>query len=243
MDLEETGKLALITGAAKRIGKALTEHLASAGWDIAIHCNRSELKAVTLADKLSDLYPAQRFQVFRADLSNPSETEKLFPRVIDQMGRPFLLINNASVFEPSSIQETTSLFLKRQFQVNFNAPFLLIHDFALFCGKGLVINLVDTRITGNKPDFAAYTLAKKALWELTKMAAVEMGPDIRVNAIAPGLTLPPEDRDEAYLCRMAAQIPMKRSGGLQPLLVSLDFIIKNDYLTGQLLFCDGGQNL
>jgi pteridine reductase len=236
-------RLALITGASQRIGKAMCEHLAAGGWDIAIHCNRSEQHALELAQQFSDRFAEQKFVVFRADLLNPSETENLIPQVIEKMAKPDLLINNASVFNPALIKTTTSDFMDRLFQVNFKAPFLLMRDFANYCVKGVIINMADTRITGNKPDFFAYTLAKKALWELTKIAAVEFGPEIRVNAIAPGLTLPPEGKGEEYLCQLARNIPMKRPGGIAPILKTLDFILGNDYLTGQLLFCDGGQNL
>jgi NAD(P)-dependent dehydrogenase (short-subunit alcohol dehydrogenase family) len=109
--------------------------------------------------------------------------------------------------------------------------------------EGTIINFVDTRIVNNKSNFAAYSLSKKALWELTKMTALELGPKIRVNAIAPGLSLPPEEKGEDYLWKLAENITMKRPGGLEPILKSLDYILNNDYLTGQLLFCDGGENL
>ena len=94
---------------------------------------------------------------------------------------------------------------------------------------------MDTRITNNKSDYAAYSLSKKALWELTKMAAIEMAPDIRVNAIAPGVTLAPEDKDDSYLLGLAENIPMQKPGGIQPILQSIDYILENKHLTGQLL--------
>ena len=102
---------------------------------------------------------------------------------------------------------------------------------------------MDTRITSNKSNFAAYSLSKKALWEFTKMAALELSPKIRINAIAPGVTLPPEDEDENYLNNLAQNIPMKKPGGIEPILQSVDFILENNHLTGQLLFADGGENL
>jgi pteridine reductase len=236
-------KLALITGAAQRIGRAMAEHLAAKGWSLAIHCNRSEKNAEALSDTLLQKYPEQKYIVFKADLSNNQEVENLLSRIVEKMGKPELLINNASLFEPGNLAETSSYFFNRIIQVNLNAPFLLIRDFANLCRKGMIINLVDTRITTNQTNFAAYTLSKKMLWELTKMAAIEFGPEIRVNAIAPGLTLPPEGKGEDYLMNLAGKIPMKRPGGIKPLLQALDYILTNDYLTGQLLFCDGGENL
>jgi len=236
-------KTALITGAAKRVGKAMAQHLASRGWNIAIHYNTSEPEARLFCNELTRSYPNQQFEIFKANLNLPDEVELLIPQVIQKMQVIDLLINNASVFEPASIGDTTTEFLDRQMNVNFKAPFILMHDFAQSFNSGVIVNFVDTRIVTNQSNFAAYSISKKALWELTKMAALEFGPNIRVNAIAPGLTLPPEEKGEDYLLKLAEKIAMKRPGGLEPILKSLDFILNNDYLTGQLLFCDGGENL
>jgi len=236
-------KIALITGAARRVGKAMAQHLASQGWNIAIHYNTSEHEAKLFCNELIGTYPKQQFEIFKADLNLPEEVELLIPQVIQKMKSLDLLINNASVFEPAKLGETTTGFLDRQMNVNFKAPFILIREFAQTLKSGVIVNFVDTRIVNNQANFAAYSISKKALWELTKMAALEFGPDIRVNAIAPGLTLPPEEKGEDYLLKLAEKIAMKRPGGLEPILKSLDYILNNDYLTGQLLFCDGGENL
>jgi len=236
-------KTALITGAAKRVGKAMAQHLASQGWNIAIHYNTSEPEARLFCDELIKAYPNQQFEIFKADLNLSDEVEMIIPQVIQKMKVIDLLINNASVFEPAPISNTTTEFLDRQMNVNFKAPFILMHDFATNLKSGIIINFTDTRIVNNQSNFAAYSISKKALWELTKMAALEFGPEIRVNAIAPGLTLPPEEKGHDYLLKLAEKIAMKRPGGLEPILKSLDFILNNDYLTGQLLFCDGGENL
>ena len=236
-------KTALITGAARRVGKALALHLASQGWNIAIHYNLSGDEARLFCQELVNAYPDQQFELFKADLNLPEEVELLIPQVIQKMTSLDLLINNASVFEPAQLSETTTGFLDRQMNVNFKAPFILIRDFARALKSGVIVNFVDTRIVTNQSNFAAYSISKKALWEMTKMAALEFGPEIRVNAIAPGLTLPPEDKNEEYLRKLSEKIAMKRPGGLDPILKSLDYILTNDYLTGQLLFCDGGENL
>ncbi len=236
-------KTALITGAAKRIGKALSIHLAKQGWDIAIHYHTSDDEAYLFRDELATSYPNQQFALFKADLNRAEEVEDLLPRVIQTIGMPDLLINNASVFTPAWLGQTTTDFLDRQMNVNFRAPFILTRNFAQLAKHGLIVNFADTRIVTNQTNFAAYSISKKALWEMSKMAALEFGPGIRVNAIAPGLTLPPEGKDEDYLRKLAGNIAMKRPGGLEPILKSLDYILNNDYLTGQLLFCDGGENL
>jgi len=236
-------KTALITGAAKRVGKGLALHLAAQGWNIAIHYNTSAYDAIILQDELKSSFPNQKFELLSADLNVTSEVENLIPQVIQKMGSVDLLINNASVFDRGDFADTTTEYLDRQMNVNFRAPFILIRNFARLAKEGTIINFVDTRIVNNKSNFAAYSLSKKTLWELTKMTALELGPKIRVNAIAPGLTLPPEEKGDDYLWKLAENIAMKRPGGLEPILKSLDYILSNDYLTGQLLFCDGGENL
>lgn len=234
---------ALITGASKRIGKALTEHLAQKGWNAAIHYNSSDHAANKLAEQLSKKFPHQKFASFKANLNETKEVAKLIPNVLSEFGHIDLLVNNASVFNSSYLKETSVELFDSQMNVNFKAAFILIRDFSNHCKTGNIINFVDTRITSNKSNFAAYSLSKKALWELTKMAALELSTAIRVNAIAPGVTLPPDDKDENYLLELAQYIPMKKPGGLAPIVKSLDYILENDHLTGQLLFADGGENL
>jgi NAD(P)-dependent dehydrogenase (short-subunit alcohol dehydrogenase family) len=198
---------------------------------------------VQFQSELIAAYPNQRFELFKTDLNVPEEVELLIPKVIDKLSGLELLINNASVFEPAQLSETSTDFFDRQMNVNLKAPFILMRDFARTLKSGLIVNFVDTRIVTNQSKFAAYSISKKALWEITQMAALEFGPEIRVNAIAPGLTLPPEEKSEEYLWKLSEKIAMKRPGGLDPILKSLDYILNNDYLTGQLLFCDGGENL
>ncbi|WP_372774444.1 SDR family NAD(P)-dependent oxidoreductase [Mangrovibacterium sp.] len=234
---------ALITGSAKRVGREVALHLASKGWDIALHYNSSEKAANKLITELQKKYPEQKFVLFQSNMQNPFAVESLIPEVLKVFGQLDLLVNNASVFEGASIFETHFDFLDRVMMINYRAPFMLIRDLARHVGKGVVVNFVDTRITSSKSDYAAYSLSKKALWELSKMAALEFAPYIRVNAIAPGATLPPEDKDESYLWLIAKKTPMQKPSGIDPILKSLDYILENDHLTGQLLFCDGGENL
>ena len=236
-------RTALITGAPKRMGRSLAEHLAVSGWNIIIHFNSSEQPAEELENSLSSKYPNQKFHRIKANFSNENEAEQLIPSVVSKFGVFELLVNNASVFTPGRLKETDNHLFNKQMDINLKAPFLLMRDFAVFCKKGNIINFVDTRISTNKSSHAAYSLSKKGLWELTKMAALEFAPAIRVNAIAPGVTLPPEDKDENYLNKLAENIPMKKPGGVAPILKSVDFILRNDHLTGQLIYADGGENL
>jgi len=236
-------RTALITGASKRIGKTIAKHLAEKGWNIIIHYNTSDYEAKRLASELSSKFPSKKFSLINANLSSTRDVIGIIPKLVSEIGEFKLLINNASVFDKGYIQETSVDLYENQMDVNLKAPFLLIRDFANYCKEGNIINFVDTRITTNKSNFGAYSLSKKGLWDITKMAALEFAPEIRVNAIAPGVTLPPEDEDEAYLLNLAKSIPMKIPGGLTPILKSIDYILENHHLTGQLLFADGGENL
>ncbi|MCL3780157.1 SDR family oxidoreductase [Prolixibacteraceae bacterium JC049] len=236
-------RTALITGGAKRLGQHMAKHLAANGWNIVIHYNRSVLSAARLKKELDQQYPEGEFAVIKADLNEMDQIDELIHKTINIAGKIDLLINNASVFDPSFIADTTNDFYERQMTVNFKAPFFLTKHYSLLQNKGLIVNLTDTRITRNEPNFAAYTLSKKMLWELTKMSAIELGPNFRVNAIAPGATLPPENETDDYLEALAKKTPMQVPSGVTPILNSLDYIISNQHLTGQILFCDGGENL
>lgn len=234
---------ALITGSSKRVGRTIAEHLAAKGWNICIHYNTSKTEAVELVNKLRLLYPSQHFFSLRANLEFEKEVEELIPAVVSETGPFRLLVNNASVFDRGYLKDTDSGLFNQQMNINFRAPFILMRDFVKFCAGGNIINLTDTRITTNKSNYAAYSLSKKALWELTKMAALEYAPKIRVNAIAPGVSIPPEGKGGDYIKKLAAGIPAGEPVGLMPVVQSIDFILENKYLTGQLIFADGGENL
>jgi len=236
-------KTALITGASKRIGKAIAEYLALNDWNIVIHYNNSEKAAKKLASELSTKFSKQNISLCQANLSIEKDVVEIIPKLVSEIGELALLVNNASVFDKSYLNETSVALYNDQMNVNLKSPFLLIRDFANYCKKGNIINFVDTRVTSNKSNFAVYSLSKKGLWDLTKMAALELAPEIRVNAIAPGVTLAPEEKDDDYLLELSKNIPMKKPGGIDPILRSLDYILNNDHLTGQLLFADGGENL
>lgn len=236
-------KTALVTGASKRVGKAIVEMLASNGWSIIIHYNTSEKEAEVLEEMLEEKYPEQNFYRLKADLAKEEEVETLIPGIIEKSGPFHLLVNNASLFDRGNLADTEIQLFNSQMDVNYKAPFILIRDFARYCKKGNIINLVDTRITTNNFTYAAYSLSKKALWELTKMAALEYAPDIMVNAIAPGMSIPPEGKSYEYLERLATNIPAGKPVGLEPILKGIEYIVKSKGVTGQLLFADGGEHL
>nr|WP_320119912.1 SDR family oxidoreductase [uncultured Marinifilum sp.] len=236
-------KTALITGAAKRIGKHVANHLAAKGFNIAIHYNISKIPALTLQSELQEKYPERKFKIFRCDLNDELQLENLMDKVMLHFDKIDVLVNNASVFDRGIIRETNIELYNKQLDINLKAPFVLSRDFVLNNNKGNIINFLDTRISGNGNSHAAYNLSKVALAHLTKMAAIEFGPDIRVNGIAPGATLSPEGKGNEYLNKIAQNTPMKVPGGIVPILQSVDYILNNKNLTGQILYCDGGEQL
>lgn len=238
-----TNKTALITGAAKRIGKFIAMHMAGNGFDLAIHYNSSKNDAISFQEDLRKNYPNQKFKIFKCDLNCVEEVDGLLNRILVHFEKIDVLVNNASVFESGVVRETSVNLFQNQMNVNLLAPFILSRDYAMNSKKGLIVNLLDTRIASNANSHAAYSLSKVGLAHLTKMAALEFAPAIRVNAIAPGATLPPKNQGDKYLLTIAEKTPMKVSGGIEPILQSLDYLINNQSITGQILYCDGGEHL
>ena len=232
---------ALITGGARRIGKHIALTLADLGYDIALHYNTSESQASSLADELKEM--DCRCELFQADLSKPSHVEHLIDGVRQSFPELSILVNNASIFEPASIADTTNDSLFKHLNTNLIAPFILTRDFANGAEDGQVINILDTHISQARTTHAAYLLAKKGLADFTEMAAKEYAPDVRVNAIAPGAILPPPHADLDHMDRILDRIPMKRQGDVDHITSALSFFLENDYLTGQIIYADGGEHL
>lgn len=234
----------LISGAAKRIGRALAESFAARGWEVVLHCNNSREEADILSSGLRESFKGRRFPVVMADFSSPEKAAAdVFARLSELGVKPDALINNASLFSPSTISETTAELLRQQMSVNFEAPFLLMNAFYHSYGKGSIINILDTRVSHNRSDYAAYSLSKRALMELTRMAALEWAPNIRVNAVAPGAVLPPPGKEYSYLSELAAQTPLRKVVEMEQLIDALWFLLSNSAVTGQIIYCDGGAHL
>jgi len=232
---------ALITGGAKRIGKQITLTLAEAGYDIALHYNRSQAEAEETAGQVRKL--GRSCELFKCDLMKDDELNSLIPKVTETFPELNLLVNNASLFDKATIKKSWVEVFDSQFGANIRAPFFLMKQFALTCQIGQIINLLDARISHPDFHYAAYTLSKKALAELTKMAAVEFAPGIRVNGVAPGIILPPEDESIDYIDRKSKNIPLQRKGDAKDVANAIRFIVENNYITGQIIFVDGGENL
>jgi pteridine reductase len=234
-------KAALITGAARRLGKTVALALAKKGYDIALHCNRSEAEAVLTAKSIRREGAA--CEVFVCDLADPSGFDGLIPSVRQCFPGCRLLVNNASVFEKASFAETSPERFDRMMQIHLKTPFFLTQSFASQFRKGHVVNLCDAKITSAFISHFAYSLSKKALLEFTGMAAKALGPAIRVNAVAPGMILPSRELSEAGLNRLSLKVPLQRKGKAEDVASALLFLEENEYITGECIFVDGGEHL
>jgi pteridine reductase len=234
-------KSALITGGSKRIGKAVALKLATLGYDIALHYNDSHEDALAAKQEIERLNV--RCGLFRKDFSAAGGIKEFFEDVLDGSGGLNLLVNSASVFIRSPISDTDTDLFDLTMNVNFKVPFFLIKEFGKRCRPGNIINILDTKITENNPNYAVYNISRKALFDLTLESAKEFAPDIRVNAIAPGLILPPDGKDENYLDGLAKNVPLKRKGSVDNITDAVGFLLTDDYITGQVIFINGGQNL
>ncbi len=228
----------MITGGAKRVGRAIAQALSAKGYSIALHYNHSEAEAKTLAKELNT--PCSLFQ---ADLQHFEQLEPMMQAVFHQHPDCHTLINSASLIERISFKDTDETVFDRQMDINFKAPFFLTQFFAKHATQGHVINILDTAITDHKTSSFAYLLAKKALSAFTQMAAQELGPDIRVNGICPGIILPANEAEEHYRAKLASTLPLRKTGDVEQVIDAVQYLMKSTYLTGQSIFVDGGESL
>jgi pteridine reductase len=235
------GGAALVTGGAVRLGRAIAVSLAEAGYDIALHYNLSESKAHSAAAEIRDL--GVRCDTLRCDLSDADSLKSLIANAKASFQNLNVLINSASTYEPGSIGETTEEQLARMWAVNFRAPFFLMKAFRESVERGSIVNVLDNKIAFNQYHYAAYLSSKKALADLTKMAALEFAPGIRVNGVAPGVTLPAATRTEEYLRWRRLGIPLSEVGHPHHVCESVTYLLTNQFLTGQILFVDGGEGI
>ncbi len=232
---------ALVTGGGRRIGAAVARALAEDGYDVALHYFTSAEPAERVAAEVEAL--GRRCRLFRCDLNDHREMSALVPAVREHFAGLNVLVNNASIFERGTLRETGRDLFERHFNINLKAPFFLIQAFAESCAAGQVINILDTRVSRSDPHHAAYTLSKKTLLELTKMAARELGPAIRVNGVSPGMILPPPGGVVDELERRSHALPLKRIGDTDNLVAAVRFLLNNPFVTGESIHVDGGEHL
>ncbi len=236
------GRVALITGASKRIGRALAITLAEEGVNIVAHDRRSlEAETAKVCGEVEDC-GARSWKVI-ADLEKPEEYESLVARALQEAGSLDILINNASLFLPNTLIDVGWKDVTHHLHVNAWAPFVLSREFSRLASRGKIINILDTKISGHDRAHVAYILSKHTLSILTKMCALEFAPGMTVNAVAPGLILPPAGKDEAYLDKLAQTVPLKRHGGPDDITGAVLYLLRSDFVTGQTIYVDGGRHL
>jgi pteridine reductase len=236
------GKVALVTGASKRIGRALAVALAEEGVHIVAHDRRNlEEETIKVCGEVVDC-GAKSWPVM-ADLEKPEEYETLIARALRAAGSLDILVNNASIFLPSTIMDVGFGDVMQHVHVNAWTPFVLSREFARLVGRGKIINLLDTKIRGYEGAHVAYVLSKQMFATLTLMCAMEFSPGITVNGVAPGLILPPAGKDEGYLEQLAKSVPLERHGGPDDIADAVIYLLKSDFVTGQILYVDGGRHL
>ena len=237
----ESNKIALVTGAAVRIGRAISRSFAEAGYDLLLHYHSSASAVETLAEELKS--HGSHVKTIRADFSRPGQIREMWQRLPEEW-TPQVLVNNASVFYDSGLEDSGMQDLELNMQVNFRSAYLLTKLFAeQAADDSNIINILDTRINRYDAQFIDYALSKKLLTEFTRVSARILGPKIRVNGIAPGLILPPPGHTISYLQQKAQKIPLQRAGDVQNITKTLLFLLENNFITGQIIFVDGGEHL
>lgn len=237
-------KNALVTGAGRRIGRAIVLDLARAGWSLAVHYHRSKDEAHSLVSEVSDA--GGTAIALNADLGDDQQATNLLPSAEAAIGKITCLINNASTFERDSVKTATRKTWDLHMEVNLRAPFLLSQAFlqALpneICGN--IINIIDQRVWNLTPDFTTYTLSKAGLWGLTQILARALAPKVRVNGIGPGPTLQSIHQSaEKFTEEWAAQ-PLARQVKPEDICRAMRFILESPAVTGQMVAIDAGQHM
>jgi pteridine reductase len=242
---DPTPPVALITGAAKRVGRAIALHFADAGFDIAFTYLHSQTDANSLVEEIRA--KSRRCQAFQADLTDPTAAaEAIYQNFTKSFDHLNVLVNNASLYEPSAMDQTDLPQMRRLFSIHVESPLLLSRAFAptLRANNGHIVNMLDDLAEGPWPKYLAYCASKAALWNLTLGLALELAPEVTVNGIAPGVAeWPvgfPEDQKKDYLRR----VPLARAGTPDDIAQAILFLCTTGtYVTGQVLHVDGGRSI
>ena len=232
---------ALITGGARRIGRALALALADEGWDLAIHYRTSADDAQKTVDDARAIGVSAA--LFEGDLGDGETIESLVDSVHASFPELRLLINNASLFPSGALADTTLEQWDRVMDVNLRAPFVLTQRFARAVESGSVINLLDAAVNRGRIGFVAYSVSKSGLELLTRVAAQELAPSIRVNAIAPGPVLPPPGKGEEHLKNAARRSPLGTPVAMEDIVAAMRYLVESESVTGDIMYVDGGEHL
>jgi len=242
--MELNGKVALVTGGAVRVGRAISLALAREGAHTYIHYNRSEAPATELRDEI--VASGGTAAIGSGDLSNPETASSIIDAATGALGPVSILVNSASGFPTDSIRDATVVQWRRTMDLTLGSPLFLIQAFAEHLGdeaEGAVVNITDVKTQRPYMEHVSYMLAKGGIDTLTKAAALALAPKIRVNAVALGVILPPPGETQEYANALAADIPLARAGGAEVVADTVVYLVKNDFVTGETVRLDGGAHL
>lgn len=237
-------KTALVTGAARRVGRAVALTLAGAGWNVAVHYGSSAEAAEATADDLRAL--GVKADAVCADLSDETQLRGLIARCEAALGPVGLLVNNASTFERDSLATATRASWDRHMDPNLWAPIVLMQDFSARLPDGhdgAVVNIIDQRVWNLNEDFLSYTMSKVGLWGATRTLALELAPRIRVNGVGPGPILPSVHQDQDRFDSQARTTPLQHGASPEEVAEAVLFLAGARSVTGQMIAVDGGQHL
>jgi NAD(P)-dependent dehydrogenase (short-subunit alcohol dehydrogenase family) len=237
-------KAALVTGAARRLGRAMALALAEDGWDVAIHCNGSVADAEEVAGRTREM--GRRSVVIQADLAAEAQASGIVARAAAALGPLGLLVNNASIFELDRLETADRDSWSRHIEINLRAPVVLTQGFVAQLpaeAEGVVVNMLDQRVGNLTPNFLSYSVSKAGLWAATQVLARQLAPRIRVNAIGPGPALKPAAVSEADWRDLENSVPLRRGTTPEEIVAALRFIIEAGSMTGQLITLDGGMQM
>jgi NAD(P)-dependent dehydrogenase (short-subunit alcohol dehydrogenase family) len=244
---------ALVTGAARRIGRAIARDLAEHGWNVAVHHHTSTDEAHALVGEIEAI--GRRAVALQADLAQEAEAAGVVAAAARALGPISLLVNSAAIFERDLPRTADAASWQRHMAINLRAPLVLTQGLLAQLptasdrdaqGQGAeanVINLIDQRVLNLTPNYTSYTVAKAGLWALTRHLALALAPEVRVNAIGPGIVLPPPGATEESIDAMRRAMPLRRGAGVDEICACVRFILATPSLTGQMIALDGGQHL
>jgi NAD(P)-dependent dehydrogenase (short-subunit alcohol dehydrogenase family) len=238
------GKVALVTGAGRRIGRAIAIALADEGWDVAVHYQNSRDEAQELVREIEGR--GAKAAAIGCDLANATAVSGLLAECGRSLGPVSCLVNNAALFEYDDIASLDVARWDRHLDVNLRAPLLLARDFAqqLPAGAtGCIVNMLDQKVFNLNPDFFSYTLAKVGLEGATRVLALALAPRVRVCGIAPGITLTSGEQDGANFSRAHRMAPLGRSSDTEDVVGAVKYVVGAKALTGATIVVDGGQHL
>ncbi|RYE09520.1 MAG: SDR family oxidoreductase [Hyphomicrobiales bacterium] len=236
--------VALVTGAANRLGAAMARALSGAGYALVIHHRGGEDDAKALAVEIRAT--GGQAATLKADLANRRQRAALIEKAMKPFGALTLLVNNASSFEPDSVMDLEEALWDRHFAIHLEAPAFLARDFAAQLPDGTqgnIVNIIDERILHLTPNYFSYTLSKAALWTMTQTMAQSLAPRIRVNAIGPGPTLRDKGQSEAAFQRNQAATPLGYAANAGDICEALLYLLNARAVTGTMIPVDGGRHL